>query len=52
MANNKKKLTIYINEDILKEIKIKAIRDDISLSQLTENLYKKDLNIVNEDSTN
>lgn len=52
MANNKKKLTIYINEDILKEIKIKAIKDDISLSQLTENLYKKDLNIDDEDSTN
>ena len=52
MANNKKKLTIYINEDILKEIKIKAIRDDISLSQLTENLYKKDLNIDSEDNTN
>lgn len=52
MANNKKKLTIYINEDILKEIKIKAIRDDISLSQLTENLYKEELNINNEDSTN
>ena len=49
MANNKKKLTIYINEDILKEIKIKAIRDDISLSQLTENLYKQELNINNKD---
>ena len=49
MANNKKKLTIYINEDILKEIKIKAIRDDISLSQLTENLYKQELNIDNKD---
>lgn len=52
MANNKKKLTIYINEDILKEIKIKAIKDDISLSQLTENLYKKALNINNENNTN
>lgn len=50
MANNKKKLTIYINEDILKEIKIKAIRDDISLSQLTENLYKQELNIDNKDN--
>lgn len=44
MSTEKKKLTIYINEDILKQIKISAINQDISLSLLTENLYKEALN--------
>ena len=41
MSDEKKKLTIYINEDVLKQIKISAINQDISLSLLTENLYKE-----------
>lgn len=47
MSDEKKKLTIYINEDILKQIKILAINKDISLSLLTENLYKEALNKSN-----
>lgn len=43
-SKTKKKLTIYIDEEILKKMKILAIEKDISLSELTNDLYKKCLN--------
>lgn len=42
--STKRKLTIYIDEEILQEIKIKAIKENISLSALTELLYKSKIN--------
>lgn len=44
----KKKLTIYINEDVLKEMKILAVKLDCSLSELTESLYANKLKEYNE----
>lgn len=49
MASNKKKLTIYVDEDIVKAIKILAINSDCSLSVLTEELYKEKLSKVNKE---
>lgn len=48
MEDNKKKLTLYLNEDVIKAIKVIAIQEDISLSQLTEKLYKEVLNNKNK----
>ena len=46
--STKKKLTIYINEDVLKEMKILAVKLDSSLSELTESLYANKLKEYNE----
>lgn len=46
--STKKKLTIYINEDVLKEMKILAVKLDCSLSELTESLYVNKLKEYNE----
>lgn len=43
MENGKKKLTIYINEEVLKKMKIEAIERGMSLSVLTEMLYRQEL---------
>ena len=43
MENGKKKATVYINEDILKKMKIEAIERGVSLSILTEILYRQEL---------
>lgn len=43
MENGKKKLTIYINEEVLKKMKIEAIERGMSLSVLTETLYRQEL---------
>lgn len=39
MSEQKKKITLYVNEEVVKQIKILAINNDLSLSQLTENLF-------------
>ena len=39
MSEPKKKITLYVSEDVVKQIKILAINNDLSLSQLTENLF-------------
>lgn len=44
MSSTKKKLTIYVDEEVVKAIKILAIKSDCSLSVLTEELYKLRLN--------
>lgn len=36
---NKKKLTILIDEDLIKELKVTAINEDISVGDLIEKLY-------------
>lgn len=47
---SKKKVTIYIDEDILKDMKILAIQLDCSLSELTESLYSAQLSKINFNS--
>ncbi|MGL5151797.1 MAG: hypothetical protein ACRC7N_14620 [Clostridium sp.] len=42
--SEKKKLTIYINEEVLLNIKIQALKEKCSLSELTEALYRIKLN--------
>ena len=47
----KKKLTIYVPEDVAKAIKVLAINKDISLSQLTESLFIELLNKEDKSSS-
>ena len=42
------KSTIMVDEDIWKEIKIQAIREDMEIGELVESIFKKYLGISND----
>lgn len=44
----KKKLTLYVSEEVAKKIKIMAIEKDVSLSVLTETLFVEALEKENK----
>ncbi len=37
----KTKLTLYVHEDLIEAIKIQAVREKRSVSQITEELYRE-----------
>lgn len=43
------KSTIMVDEDVWKEIKIKAIRENMEIGELVESIFKKYLGISNND---
>jgi hypothetical protein len=44
------KSTIMVDEDIWKEIKIQAIRENMEIGELVESIFKKYLGISNKDN--
>lgn len=44
--NEKKKVTIYLNESLVKKLKMNAIEKDMTLSALIENIARKELEQV------
>jgi hypothetical protein len=40
MREGQKKVTLSINEDLYREIKLQAVREDRDVSEITEELYR------------
>lgn len=49
--NEKKKVTIYLNESIVKKLKMNAIEKDMTLSALIEKIARKELEQVIKQKT-
>jgi len=43
MSANKKKVTIYLEEDLIKNLKIEAVENDKTLSKLIEEITERSL---------